>query len=125
MANCRRHQAETRDLKHVIDELRQQHEDLKDKLGHAQRMYSVASNEASEAKTFQEMTEKQKRQLETELTTVKELLADSTAQNTSIMTAKRSLETEMTTLRSEVDEMALALRNAEEKAKHALFDVMR
>lgn len=125
MANCRKYQAEIRDLKHAIEEMRKEQENLRDVLSQTERRVLAASNEAEEARGLHDMAERQKRQLDNELTSVKENLQDSIGQNQSISNAKRSLETEVVTLRSEIEEMSFAMRNSEDKAKNAALDAIR
>ena len=74
MANCRKYQAEIRDLKHAIEEMRKEQENLRDVLSQTERRFLAASNEAEEARGLHDMAERQKRQLDNELTSVKETL---------------------------------------------------
>ena len=74
MANCRKYQAEIRDLKHAIEEMRKEQENLRDVLSQTERRFLAASNEAEEARGLHDMVERQKRQLDNELTSVKETL---------------------------------------------------
>ena len=74
MANCRKYQAEIRDLKHAIEEMRKEQENLRDVLSQTERRVLAASNEAEEARGLHDMAERQKRQLDNELTSVKENL---------------------------------------------------
>ena len=99
MANCRRQQTEIRELRHVSEELKKDQDGLRDKIVQAERKCAVASNEAEEARTFHEMAERQKRQLEQDLDSLKESLQDAMSQNQCISNAKRGLESEMATIR--------------------------
>ena len=74
MANFRRHQTEMRELRHAMDELKKEQENLRDVLSQTERRVLAASNEAEEARSLQDMAERQRRQLDNEMISVKESL---------------------------------------------------
>ena len=71
---------ETRECRQSIEDLKQEMEALRESLARAERKAATSSNEAEEARTLLEMTEKQKRQLENELSHMRESLNETVAQ---------------------------------------------
>ena len=74
MATNRRQQTEMRDLRHAMDEMKKEQENLRDVLSQTERRVLAASNEAEEARSLHDMAERQRRQLDNEMISVKESL---------------------------------------------------
>ena len=112
-------------MKATIEEMGKEQETMRDNLSMSERKAAFAANEAEEARTWHQIAERQKKQIESELTSVKEVLQEAHCLNNAIGAAKRSLESEVASLKADCEEMAFALRNAEEKAKQAVLDAIR
>ena len=63
--------------------------------------------------------------MENELSNTRESLNETSAQLNSLATSKRALEADYSSVRGEMDEMGLAMKNSEEKAKRATLDAMK
>ena len=74
MANCRRHQAEMREMRHNVEELKKQQDHLRENASQADRRALAASHEAEEVRTLHDISEKHRRQLDNEVNSIKESL---------------------------------------------------
>ena len=63
--------------------------------------------------------------MENELSNTRESLNETSAQLNSLAASKRALETDYSSVQAEMDEMGLAMRHSEEKAKRAALDSMK
>merc|ERR1712106_1265427 len=90
-----------------------------------ERKSNALYGEVEEARTLLEQAERGKRQAESDLSELNGNLTLLTNQNGSLSAAKRKLESEYATVHSEIDDMALEVRNSESKAKHAMADAAR
>ena len=82
-----------------MDELRKDQEVVRDNLAQAERKATAAFNEAEEARTLLEISERQKRQLDHEFNALKDSLQDAIVQSQALSSAKRSAESEIANLR--------------------------
>merc|ERR1712113_871160 len=97
----------------------------RDSISVAERKATSASHEAEEARTLLATADKLKRQVEHELSNTRESLNETSAQLNSVATSKRALEADYSSVRAEMDEMGLAMRQSEEKAKRTALDAMK
>jgi len=103
---------------HIASEYREQ-------CASEERKSNALYGEVEEARTLLEQAERGKRQAESDLSEINGNLTLLTNQNGSLSAAKRKLESEYATVHTEIDDMALEVRNSESKAKHAMADAAR
>ncbi|XP_063816852.1 myosin-4-like [Pseudophryne corroboree] len=105
-----------------LDELVSANEDLKERIGLADRRNLLQQTEIEELRSSLEQTEKVRKLAEQELLDVTERVQLLHSQNTSLINAKKKLESDTAQLQSEVEDAIQELRNAEDKAKKAIID---
>merc|ERR1711997_1292769 len=82
-------------------------------------------NALEEARSLLEISDRNRRMTEQELSDANESLSDATVNNQSIAAAKRKLEAEMQTLNADLDEMVAEAKLCEDKASKSMIDAAR
>ncbi len=85
----------------------------------------AVQNELEETKTQLDLTDRGRRSAEADLTDAVEQLSNGSLHNQALEAARRKLEGEAHTTQGELEEMAVEVRTAEEKAKKAMVDAAR
>merc|ERR1719479_607320 len=96
-----------------------------DQLVAADRKAHAMQNALEEARSLLEISDRNRRMTEQELSDANESLSDATVQNQSIAAAKRKLEAEMQTLNADLDEMSAEAKLCEDKAAKSMVDAAR
>merc|ERR1711981_202150 len=96
-----------------------------DQLVAADRKAHAMQNALEEARSLLEISDRNRRMTEQELSDANESLSDATVQNQSVAAAKRKLEAEMQTLNADLDEMTAEAKLCEDKAGKAMVDAAR
>merc|ERR1712241_534838 len=96
-----------------------------DQLVAADRKAHAMQNALEEARSLLEISDRNRRMTEQELSDANESLSDATVQNQSIAAAKRKLEAEMQTLNADLDEMVAEAKLCEDKASKSMIDAAR
>merc|ERR1712061_579779 len=89
------------------------------------RKAHAMQNALEEARSLLEISDRNRRMTEQELSDANESLSDATVNNQSVAAAKRKLEAEMQTLNADLDEMQAEAKLCEEKAAKAMVDAAR
>jgi len=96
-----------------------------DQLVAADRKAHAMQNALEEARSLLEISDRNRRMTEQELSDANESLSDATVNNQSIAAAKRKLEAEMQTLNADLDEMVAEAKLCEDKASKSMIDAAR
>merc|ERR1712002_593484 len=89
------------------------------------RKASALAGEMDESRALLDAAERSKRQLDVDLSDVRNQINEMQNINSKEMAAKRALEGALHTCQAEIDSLLQAAKNSEEKAKHAMVDAAR
>ena len=118
-------QQKIRDIQLRFEEETRAKSNAQDNLIAAERRCNANKNALEEARTLLEQADRNRRNLEQDLSDTNEQLSDQTCQNQSINGAKSKCEQELNCLGSDLDEMTQEARMSEEKAERAMIDAAR
>ena len=108
-----------------IDEALRQRDEARDAASAAERRFNLSGVEKDDLRASLEQAERARKLVENDLQSVSDKVSSLNAQNTSLNAQKRKLESDFAAAKSDSDEIAAELRNAEETAKKATAESAR
>merc|ERR1719189_444603 len=123
--SIKKYQAQIRDAQTKLEEEARGKAIGHDQLVAADRKAHAMQNALEESRSLLEISDRNRRMTEQELSDANESLSDATVNNQSIAAAKRKLEAEMQTLNADLDEMVAEAKLCEDKASKSMVDAAR
>ncbi|XP_014661503.1 PREDICTED: myosin heavy chain, striated muscle-like isoform X2 [Priapulus caudatus] len=123
--NLKKQQEEIANLQAQIDDEQRVRDQLREQLAASERRCGALSTELEETRGALELSEHNRRGIESELNEANERVGDVQSQLTSASAAKRKLEGEMAAMQADLDETIREMKDADEKARTASADASR
>merc|ERR1712142_61036 len=121
----RKLQAEIQGLHEQADEDLRIHEELREQYSVQERKLTIISSEFEETRAALESNERARKMAESEVLDITDRVSALTAQNNALVNAKRKADNELELAKGEMEEILVAAKSAEERARKSVAEASR
>merc|ERR1712142_1252427 len=121
----RKLQAEIQGLHEQADEDLRIHEELREQYSVQERKLTIISSEFEETRAALESNERARKMAESEVLDITDRVSALTAQNNALVNAKRKGDNELELAKGEMEEILVAAKSAEERARKSVAEASR
>merc|ERR1719393_1061903 len=125
LKTIKRYQGQLRDTITAYESEARTRQQVVEQVGITERKASALAGEMDESRALLDAAERSKRQLDVDLSDVRNQINEMQNINSKEMAAKRALEGALHTCQAEIDSLLQAAKNSEEKSKRAMVDAAR
>merc|ERR1712112_430902 len=121
----KRYQGQLRDTIQAYESEARSRQQVVEQVGITERKASALAGEMDESRALLDAAERSRRQLDVDLSDVRNQVNEMQKINSKEMASKRSLEGALHTSQAEIDSLLQAAKASEEKSKRAMVDTAR